>query len=343
MANTRGVSVHIGVINVDTDHYQGWDGRLYACEDDALAMQELARECGFETELLLTRDATRENVIRAIERASRELDEGDLFLLTYSGHGGQIPRQPDGRPADLYDVESTDSMDETWCLYDAQLLDDELNHLYRQFRTGVRILLIQDACHSGFSDFDDRAVLGTDAAGEATSGHISAGEPSQRRAEADGGAERGREVEDLRAVEPGRFSATGRPKAMPTEKINVTYESNRRFYEEIRSAIPQPADGSSFHETSPASILALSACREHELAMEGPFSGYFTTALTMTWDRGAFSDYYDFYEQLARRLSKITSAKQTAEMYSCATDRKWITTKKTAKTVPWAKERPFQI
>jgi hypothetical protein len=63
----------------------------------------------------------------------------------------------------------------------------------------------------------------------------------------------------------------------------------------------------------------------------------------MTWDRGAFSDYYDFYEQLARRLSKITSAKQTAEMYSCATDRKWITTKKTAKTVPWAKERPFQI
>ena len=97
-----------------------------------------------------------------LQQAERK--EGDLFLLTYSGHGGQIPRPPDGRPANLYDVESTDSLDETWCLHDAQLLDDELNHLYRQFRTGVRILLIQDACHSGFSDFDDRALLGADAA-----------------------------------------------------------------------------------------------------------------------------------------------------------------------------------
>jgi hypothetical protein len=343
MANTRGLSVHIGVINVDTDHYQGWDGRLYACEDDAQLMQELARESGFETELFLTRDATRENVIRAIERASRELDKGDLFLLTYSGHGGQIPRPPDGRPADLYDVEATDSLDETWCLYDAQLLDDELNHLYRQFRTGVRILLIQDSCHSGFSDFDDRALLGADAADEAPSEHGGAVEPPQRRAGADGNEERGQEVEDARTLEPGQSSATARPKAMPKEKINHTYESNRLFYDEIRSGIPQPADGSSFHETSPASILAISACREHELAMEGTFNGYFTTALKMTWDKDAFSDYYEFYEQLARRLSKITSEKQTAEMYSCATDRKWITTKKTAKTVSWATEPPFQI
>lgn len=343
MTNARGLSVHIGVTSVDTDHYQGWDGRLYACEDDALYMQELAGERGFETKLLLTRDATRENVIRAIERASRELDKGDLFLLTYSGHGGQIPRQPDGRPADLYDVETTDSLDETWCLHDAQLLDDELNHLYRQFRTDVRILLIQDCCHSGFSDFDDRALLGTDTADDAASEHGGAVEPPQRRAGADGNAERGQKVRDARAPEPGQSSARGRPKAMPTENINVTYENNRRFYEEIRSAIPRPADGSSFHETSPASILAISACREHELAMEGTFNGYFTTALQVTWDKDAFSDYYEFYDRLARRLSKITSAKQTAEMYSCATDPQWIITKKTAKIVPWASERPFQI
>ena len=343
MPNTRGLSVHIGVVHVDPAHYQGWDGRLYACEDDALAMQELARECGFETTLLLTRDATRENVIRAIERAARELNEGDLFLLTYSGHGGQIPRPPDGRPANLYDVESTDSLDETWCLHDAQLLDDELNHLYRQFRTGVRILLIQDACHSGFSDFDDRALLGAGASAGAAPEHGAAVEPAKRPARVDINAERGQEVEDASAVEPGQSSATPRPKAMPKARINDTYEGNRRFYDEIRAVIPRPADGSSFHETSPASILAICACREHELAMEGPFNGYFTTALAMTWDEDSFSDYYEFYDLLARRLSKISSAKQTAEMYSCATDPKWITAQKTAKTVPWAKERPFQI
>jgi hypothetical protein len=77
--------------------------------------------------------------------------------------------------------------------------------------------------------------------------------------------------------------------------------------------------------------------------MEGPFNGYFTTALAMTWDEDSFSDYYEFYDLLARRLSRISSEKQTAEMYSCATDPRWITTQKTAKTVPWAKERPFQI
>lgn len=343
VANSRGLSVHIGVINVDSVHYQGWDGRLYACEDDALAMQELARGRGFETEVLLTRDATRENVIRAIERASRELEEGDLFLLTYSGHGGQIPRQADGRPANLYDVESTDGLDETWCLHDAQLLDDELDHLYRQFRTGVRILLIQDCCHSGFSDFDDRALLGADGADEAASAPGIAVEPSPRPAGSDGDAERGQEVGDGRGAGGVRSLATARPKAMPKEKIGDTYEHNRRFYDGIRSAIPRPADGSAIHETSPASILAISACREHELALEGTYNGYFTTALLVTLEEDAFSDYDEFHEQLARRLSKITSAKQTAEMHSCATDTDWITTEKTAKTVPWAKGRPFEI
>lgn len=343
MSNAKGLSVHIGVIEVDPVHYQGWDGRLYACEDDALYMEELAQERGFESTVLLTRDATRDNVIQAIERASRELETGDILLLTYSGHGGQIPRQADGRPADLYDVEATDNLDETWCLHDAQLLDDELNHLYRQFRTGVRILLIQDCCHSGFSEFDDSAVLGADAPVATASKPGGAIQPPQPRAGADADAVRGREVEGAGAEESSTSPASGRPKAMPKEKIGDTYENNRRFYEAIRAAIPRPADGSSFHETSPASILAISACREHELALEGTFNGHFTTALKVTWDEDPFSDYYEFYDQLTRRLSRITSAKQTAEMYSCATDRGWITRKKTAKTVPWAKERPFQI
>ena len=40
-------------------------------------------------------------------------------------------------------------MDETWCLYDGQLLDDELHEAWAAFAPGVRILVLSDSCHSG--------------------------------------------------------------------------------------------------------------------------------------------------------------------------------------------------
>ena len=61
-------------------------------------------------------------------------------MLSYSGHGGQLPDLNDDEP---------DQEDETWCLYDGQVVDDELNELYSQFRQGVRILVFSDSCHSG--------------------------------------------------------------------------------------------------------------------------------------------------------------------------------------------------
>jgi hypothetical protein len=329
MSAARGISVHIGVIELDTVHYQGWNGSLSGCENDATDMQNLARKQGFQTSLLLTRAATRKNVIRAIEQAARQLKKGDLFLLTFSGHGGQIPRQPDARPADLYDVEQTDNLDETWCLHDAQLLDDELNHLYRQFQTGVRILLIQDCCHSGFSDFDDSAVTGVDSSGSPAPGSGQTVEPSDQPQESES---------DTGATPPA-----GRPKAMPRELIGNTYEQNRRFYDNIRANIPRPADGSDFHETAPASILAISACHEDEEAMDGTFNGFFTSALNATWEYGSFTDYGTFSAQIGEKLSNNSAASQTPEMYSCATDRAWIRRARTAKLVPWASQSPFQI
>ena len=72
--------------------------------------------------------------------AAKQLRRGDLFFLTYSGHGGQVP-----------DVtgEEDDKKDETWCLYDGQLIDDELYFELSRFAAGVRILVLSDSCHSG--------------------------------------------------------------------------------------------------------------------------------------------------------------------------------------------------
>ena len=112
-----GRSLHIGLNAVARAHYGGWSGRLAACEFDANDMAAIARSRGIRPKVLLTKAATRAKVLAGIRSAATRLKKGDLFLLTYSGHGGQLP-----------DVtsEEKDGRDETWCLYDGELIDDEL-------------------------------------------------------------------------------------------------------------------------------------------------------------------------------------------------------------------------
>lgn len=146
----KGMSVHIGINSVDPNHYKkpdgtGWEGKLNACERDANDMSKIAEENGFQTKTILTKDATRKNVEKAIENAAKKLDAGDIFLISYSGHGGQVP----DFSGDEEEVTKGDDMDETWCLYDGQLLDDEIYLLYGKFKPGVRILVFSDSCHSG--------------------------------------------------------------------------------------------------------------------------------------------------------------------------------------------------
>jgi hypothetical protein len=42
-----------------------------------------------------------------------------------------------------------DLRDETWCLYDGELIDDELRLLRGEFAGGARILALSDRCHGG--------------------------------------------------------------------------------------------------------------------------------------------------------------------------------------------------
>lgn len=140
-----GISLHIGLNFVDPDHYEGWDGELAACEFDAKDMLALAKKQKITTNtLLLTEEATAAHVTLAIQSAAKKLKKGDLFFLTYSGHGGQV-HDTNG------DEDQTDKerMDETWVLYDRQLVDDELYDLWRLFKPGVRIVVLSDSCHSG--------------------------------------------------------------------------------------------------------------------------------------------------------------------------------------------------
>jgi metacaspase-1 len=137
----QGNSVHIGLNRVDPDQYEGWDGQLTACEADAKDMAALAKAQGFgASSLLLTKAATAGAVSAAILAAAKALKSGDLFLLTYSGHGGQV-KDTNG--------DEKDRMDETWVCYDRQFIDDELYELWGKFKAGVRIVVLSDSCHSG--------------------------------------------------------------------------------------------------------------------------------------------------------------------------------------------------
>jgi hypothetical protein len=137
----RGISIHIGLNYVNTEHYGEGVSPLDTCEQDAKDMQSIAISQDFKSSfMLLSENATRDAVKSAIRSASDELSEGDMLFLTYSGHGGFVLDESG---------DEEDNLDETWCLYDGQLIDDELYHLWSLFDEGVRILILSDSCHSG--------------------------------------------------------------------------------------------------------------------------------------------------------------------------------------------------
>lgn len=113
---TKGISIHVGLNNVDTSAYPDLIVPvLSGCHNDANDMKAIAEAQGYSASIMLDEEATAGTVSSAIEDAAGQLATGDILLVTYSGHGSQIP--------DLDDEES-DSQDETWVMYDRMLLDD---------------------------------------------------------------------------------------------------------------------------------------------------------------------------------------------------------------------------
>jgi len=111
---TKGYSLCIALNSVDPNHYvdetgSSWDGKLDPCEYDAKVMQDIAKSQNFEVNTLLTKQATIDNVLKGIKNASDKLEDGDIFMLYYSGHGGQMLDEN----ADEKEIDKDDLYDET--------------------------------------------------------------------------------------------------------------------------------------------------------------------------------------------------------------------------------------
>lgn len=98
-----------------------WSGALSA-EADAADMLEPSKKVGYDASVLKGKAATRKGVIGGIRDAAKQLTADGIFVLTYSGHGGQSHGDDDDDEDDL--------QDETWCQFDGELIDDELNQLW---------------------------------------------------------------------------------------------------------------------------------------------------------------------------------------------------------------------
>ena len=142
-AGARRESLHIGVNRVNPAMYGGWSGALNGCEADCDTMVAIATAEGFTTRVRKTAQATAQAVLADIDDAAARLRAGDTFMITYAGHGGQVPN------ADAGTDPEADGQDETLVLYDRMLIDDELWLAWSRFASGVNIILIPDSCHSG--------------------------------------------------------------------------------------------------------------------------------------------------------------------------------------------------
>lgn len=254
MIEKKGLALAIGLNSVNPEHYGGWSGELIACEADAEDMANIATSQGFDVSTLLTKDATREQVTTKIKDAAKALQSGDILVLSYSGHGGQLPDLNDDEP---------DAQDETWCLYDGELVDDEIYALLGEFPQGVRILVFSDSCHSGTV---------TKAAYY-------------------------REKVDVRSSNMDINQV--RYRFMPSTVALRTYRANKDFYDKILKDV-QLKDAEDKVE---ASALLISGCQDNQFSMDGDFNGLFTSQLLTVWKDGQFKgNYKKFHKNIVKRM-----------------------------------------
>jgi hypothetical protein len=261
----KAISLHIGLNAVSAAAYSGWDGPLAACEFDAHDMAAIAKTQGMKSTVLLTKKATRAHALTAMRSAAKALKAGDLFFLTYSGHGGQV-RDANG--------DEPDGQDETWCLYDGQLIDDELYFELSRFVAGVRILVLSDSCHSG-----------------SVTRAIPPPPPPGMRPKAMPPAVAMRVYREHAAfydkLQADVIKAAGKKTVDPDAALA-----------QVGAAATATALVGKFN---PAVVL-ISGCQDNQTSMDGDHNGAFTEQVLKVWNNGGFKGGYASFHARVRSL-----------------------------------------
>jgi hypothetical protein len=292
----KALSLHLGLNTVSAAAYAGWTGPLAACEFDAKDMAALAKVQGMKPTVLLTKKATRAALLAGLRSAAKALKSGDLFFLTFSGHGGQVPDR---------NRDEADKKDETWCLFDGQLIDDELYLELSRFAAGVRVLVLSDSCHSG----------------SVTRERTPQGPPPGQRAKLMPEAVGAR----VYAAHQAFYDSLQAQAAQAAAKAKPT---------DPDAALAQlVVTGSAASATElvgrfkPAVVL-ISGCQDNQTSMDGEHNGAFTEKLLKVWNRGGFSGSYTSFHA---RIRAALPASQSPNLFALGPAASFL------------KEKPFTV
>ncbi|MDX2249503.1 MAG: S8 family serine peptidase [Bacteroidia bacterium] len=241
-----GYSLHIGVNIANEIHYGKDLPQLKAAVNDALFWESYARSQGYRTQSLHDKAATVDAVKQILNLYSKNMKAGDILLLTYAGHGGQITND---RPISL----DSEGYDQTWCLYDRQMLDDEIYECFESFVEGTRILVVSDSCHSGTITRDEEIDL------------------SKLFAE---GMAMAAETRGLRS------------RQLPMSVLRFALNYSGKVYQPLQEKYKIKPKVSGIK----AAVKLLAACQDDQQTLDGPENGIFTAALKQILNNPLYQD-----------------------------------------------------
>jgi hypothetical protein len=172
---------------IGINNYPRTIGKLQGAVNDAKNWQAMLTTTfkfnAADTKLLLDSQATRKNIFDNINAFGDKAGDGDLLVVTYSGHGSLFPdaysEEKDEKkktfvdlwfgadhytvPEDYYDstiipVDADKSTSgKPW---DNEILDDELYNVFSKITAkGAKVVFISDSCHSGTIDKSEKKVV----------------------------------------------------------------------------------------------------------------------------------------------------------------------------------------
>lgn len=125
---------------------------LRGCITDSNNVVAILGPQGFEVTQLLDKQATKANILLAVERIGAKLQPNDYLVVHYSGHGSQVP-------ATLRSANEDDGLTEIICPYDLinldgswtnnYISDDEISSLLSKLDETISVEFFLDCCHSG--------------------------------------------------------------------------------------------------------------------------------------------------------------------------------------------------
>jgi hypothetical protein len=337
----KGYSIHIAVSKVDPAAYGGVIiDELPATLRDLAEMKKVAVKQGFTVLAeLIDANATHDKVLAAIKGAQGKVKKGDTLLITYAGHGSQVPDT---------NGDEEDGLDETWCLYDGHLIDDELVGLWAGFEAGARIVVVLDSCHSSTAvrGLASEIMAYANEVKKVTSG-TNKGSPLEKFSSVFTKARKVTSTSDPEKEAPTRGSKTSmacraevflkrsartatalashrkqcaalkeqkcRSRLLPANAALESYVAKEEVYKKRQADLkdlPELFDTNKLK----APVISLAACQDDQTALEGVFGGFFTRALVKVWDQGRYSKpYSEFLVDIAsivkRQALKVKDAK----------------------------------